>query len=90
MTPRPQGVNATPGLIEGVLRCGSWRAIPLLGQRDIDGVLRSLNRDIPHAVINSVDSHPWSRSAPVPVFASDGASNTSLGELMHARTSQAA
>ena len=44
---------------------------PFLGQRDIDGVLRSLNGAIPHAVIVNVDSHPRSPNAPVPVFASD-------------------
>ena len=63
---------------------------PSLGQRNIDCVLRSLTRAIPHAVIVNVDSHPRSRNPPVPVFASDGAAITALGELVHARTPQAA
>ena len=63
---------------------------PSLGPRDIDVVLRSLNGAIPHAVIVSVDSHPRSPDAPVPVFASDGAAITALGVLLHARTPHAA
>jgi len=61
---------------------------PFLGQRDIDCVLRSLNGAIPHAVIVNVDSHPRSPNAPVPVFASDGAAISALGELLHARNPQ--
>jgi hypothetical protein len=38
----------------------------------------------------AVDSHPCSRDAPVPVFGSDGAAITALGELVHARARQAA
>ena len=45
---------------------------PSLKQRDIDRVLRGLNRAIPHAVIVNVDSHPCPRDAPVPVFAPRG------------------
>lgn len=63
---------------------------PSLKQRDIDRVLRGLNRAIPHAVIVNVDSHPCPRDAPVPVFGSDGAAITALGELVHARARQAA
>lgn len=58
---------------------------PALGRRDIDRVLRTLKRAIPHVVIVKVDPNSLSPSAPVPVFASDGAAITALGEVADAR-----
>jgi hypothetical protein len=58
---------------------------PALGRSDIDRVLRTLKRLIPHVVIVKVDPHPRSPSAPVPVFASDRGAIAALGEVVHAR-----
>jgi acyl-CoA synthetase (NDP forming) len=56
-----------------------------LGRREIEQVLRDLQRAIPHVVIVRVDPRPRSPSAPVPVFASDDGAITALGEVVHAK-----
>jgi hypothetical protein len=61
---------------------------PALGRHNIDRVLRDLGRAIPPVVIVSVDPDPRSPGGPVPVFASDGAAITALGEVRHARAAQ--
>lgn len=65
---------------------------PPVGRRDLDRVLRNLKRTIPHVVIVNVapGPGPGSRNAPVPVFASEGAAITALGEVQHAGAAQPA
>jgi hypothetical protein len=56
-----------------------------LGRRDIDWVIRTLKRSMPHVVIVNVDPEWRSHSAPVPVFASASGAITALGEVVHCR-----
>lgn len=56
-----------------------------LQRRDIDWVLRTLKRSMPHVVVVKVDPESRSHSAPVPVFASASSAITALGEVVQCR-----